>query len=86
MNGLHVDIGDVVLHGTPASYGASFGTLVETRIGILARGGELSPSPDQDAGAALADLVARQVWDEVRRATDGLPPDGLPPDVQEAQK
>ncbi len=72
MTDLHVDIGDVVLRGTPASYGASFGTLVEARIGILARGGELSPSPGADAEASLADLVARQVWDEVRRATDGL--------------
>jgi len=72
MTDLHVDIGDVVLRGTPASYGASFGTLVEARIGILARGGELSPGPREDAEALLADLVARQVWAEVRRATDGL--------------
>lgn len=72
MTDLHVDIGDVVLHGTPASYGASFGTLVEARIALLARGGELSPGPGEDAEASLADLVARQVWDEVRRATDGL--------------
>ena len=72
MTDLHVDIGDVVLRGTPPSYGASFGTLVEARIGILARGGELSHSPREDAEASLADLVARRVWDEVRRATDGL--------------
>jgi hypothetical protein len=72
MTDLHVDIADVVLRGTPASYGATFGTLVEARIGILARGGELSPSPEKAAEASLADLVARQVWDEVRRATDGL--------------
>ena len=72
MTDLHVDIGDVVLRGTPASYGVSFGTLVEARIGILARGGELSPGAAEDAEASLADLVARQLWDEVRRATDGL--------------
>jgi hypothetical protein len=72
MTDLHVDIGDVVLRGTPASYGVSFGTLVEARIGILARGGDLLPGPGADAEASLADLVARQVWDEVRRATDGL--------------
>ncbi len=72
MTDLHVDIGDVVLRGAPASYGASFGSLVEARIGILARGGELSLSTDEDAEASLADLVARKVWDEARRATDGL--------------
>jgi hypothetical protein len=72
MTDLHVDIGDLVLRGTPASYGAGFGSLVEARIGILARGGELSPNPDEDAEYSLADLVARQVWDEVRRATGGL--------------
>jgi hypothetical protein len=72
MTDLHVDIGDVVLRGTPASYAASFGTLVEARIGVLARGGDLSPGPGGDAETSLADLVARQVWDEVRRATDGL--------------
>ena len=31
-----------------------------------------SPGPGVADRAALADLVARQVWDEVRRATDGL--------------
>jgi hypothetical protein len=72
MTDLHVDIGDVVLRGTPASYGASFGSLVEARIGTLARGGELAPDHYEDAEASLANLVARQVWDEVRRATDGL--------------
>lgn len=72
MTDLHVDIGDVVLRGAPASYGAGFGALVETRIELLARGRELSPAPEEDAEASLADLVARQVWDEVRRATDGL--------------
>lgn len=72
MTDLHVDIGDVVLRGTPESYGVSFGPLVKARIGILARGGELSPSPETDAEVSLADLVACQVWDEVRRATDGL--------------
>lgn len=72
MTDLQVDIGDVVLRGAPASYAAGFGPRVEARIGILAGGGELAPSPEEDTEASLADLVARQVWDEVRRATDGL--------------
>jgi hypothetical protein len=72
MTELHVDIGDLALRGTPASYAASFGGLVEARLAVLARGGELSPSPGEDAEQALAEVVARQVWDEVRRATAGL--------------
>lgn len=72
MTDLHVDIGDVVLRGAPGPYAASFGGLVEARIGGLAGGEELSSRPEVDAEASLADLVARQVWDEVRRATDGL--------------
>lgn len=72
MTDLHVDIGDVVLRGAPTSYGASFGALLEARLGLLARGGDLPPSQEQDAEACLADEVARQVWDQVRRATDGL--------------
>jgi hypothetical protein len=72
MTDLHVDIGELVLRGTSVAHGAGFGSLVEARIGILARGGAPSPGPRQDAEASLADLVARQVWDEVRRAAGGL--------------
>jgi hypothetical protein len=70
---LEMEIGDVVLRGVPAAYGASFGTLVEERINTLARGESLEPgAEDPDDERSLADLVAHQVWDEVRRSTEGV--------------
>jgi hypothetical protein len=70
---LELDIGDVVLRGVPPTYGASFGALVEARLGALARGE--TPEPDRrdlDDEQTLADQVAHQVWDEVRRSTEGV--------------
>lgn len=72
MTDLRVDIGEVVLRSAPTSYADTFGPLVEARLGLLARGAELPPGPGDDAEASLADQVAREVWDEVRRATNGL--------------
>jgi hypothetical protein len=70
---LELDIGDVVLRGLPPTYGATFGALVEERIGALARGE--TPDPDRrdlDGEQSLADHVAHRVWDEVRRSTEGV--------------
>jgi hypothetical protein len=73
MTDFEVEIADVVLRGVPATYRLTFGALVEDRIGVLARGGELPGHPGDGADEqALAELVARQVWGEVRRATGGL--------------
>jgi hypothetical protein len=72
MTRLELDIGDVVLRGLPPTYGATFGPLVEERIAALARGETKDPTlQDLDGEQALADQVARRVWDEVRRSTDG---------------
>ena len=72
MTRVELEIGDVVLRGLPRSYGATFGALVEERIGAVARGETPDPGrEDLDAEQALADQVAQQVWDEVRRSTEG---------------
>jgi hypothetical protein len=72
MTRLELDIGDVVLRGLPASYGATFGGLLEERLGALARGDAQEPGR-QDLGdeQALVDQVAHQVWAEVRRSAGG---------------
>jgi hypothetical protein len=70
---LELDIGDVVLRGLPPAYGASFGALVEERIGALARGETPDPGRrDIDDEQSLADQVAHHVWDEVRHSTEGV--------------
>jgi hypothetical protein len=74
---LEVEIGDVVLRGVPPEYGAGhgsgFGALVEDRIGALARGESRDTGiADREGEQALADLVAEQVWDRVRRSIAGL--------------
>jgi hypothetical protein len=69
---LELDIGNVVLRGLPSTYGATFGALVEQRIGAIAHGETTDPDrQDLDGEQGLADQVARQVWDEVRRSTEG---------------
>ena len=65
MTRLELEVGDLVLRGLPASYGEGFGPLIEERLGALARGVEISPG-GLGPQAALADRVARQVWEEVR--------------------
>ena len=50
----------------------TFAALLEARIGALADGHGLMVDPADGAEVCLADAVARQVWDEVRQATDGL--------------
>jgi len=73
MTDLEVEIADVVLRGVPTTYRHTFGALVEERIGLLARGAELPPHPADGADEqSLADLVAQQVWADVRRAAGGL--------------
>ena len=72
MTRVELDIGDVVLRGVPPTYGATFGALVEERLGAVARGEMPAPGrQDPDEEQALADQVAHQVWDEVRRSTEG---------------
>jgi hypothetical protein len=68
MTRLEVEVGEVVLRGLPASYGAGFGPLVEQRLGDLARGAD-GAVEDLGPEDALANQVARQIWNEVRRST-----------------
>lgn len=73
MTRLEVEIGAVVVRGLPETYGTSLGALVEERLGALARGEQPGMRHGEiDGEEPLADLVAQQVWDEVRPSTSGL--------------
>ena len=69
MTRLDIEIVDLVLRDLPPTWGLDLGALVEQRIGSLARG-EVTPQADAEVAdeAQFADLVARQVWGEVRRS------------------
>jgi hypothetical protein len=65
---LHID--EIVVRGVPLrDHGADLGALVEQRLATLMQDGERLPASREVVDTAtLADLVASDVWAEVRRS------------------
>jgi hypothetical protein len=68
MSRYELTIEEIVLRDVAPSESSDLGPLVEERLATLARGGEAVARLASDE-VSLADLVARRIWSEVRRAT-----------------
>lgn len=77
MTRLEIEVGEIVLRDLPAEYAGyadGLGPLVEQRLAALAQGHAVPDrvvgAPEVSDRAALADLVARQVWSAARPHTE----------------
>lgn len=77
MTRVEIEVGEIVLRGLPAEcagYADGLGPLVEQRLAALAQGHaapeRIVGAPEVRDRAALADLVARQVWSAARPHTE----------------